>query len=446
MVMKSEDIYRREEQAIGQAMKIRLFPLVTERANGTRVYDPDGREYLDFSANWAVANTGYCHPEVVKAVCEQVAKNTFSSHCTVITEPAVELAERLIALAPGDFEKRVWFGLSGSDANDCVSKLFPLATGRSRLISFFGAYHGQTMGSLSLSGHTAQARFIGQGNVTKIPYPYCYRCPFGRERETCGLLCLDYLENWVFKSVSPPEDTAAVLVEAIQCDGGDVPAPDGYHHRLKAICEKHGILFVVDEVKVGFGRTGKMFGIEHYGVVPDAIVFGKPVASGLPLSGVIAPKAILDGSVATHLFTTAGNPISAAAGLATLDIINRENLPANAARMGEYLVSKLKEMASRVALIGDVRGKGLVIGVELVKDRGTKEPASLETAKAVYQAYKHGLVVFYVGLHSNVLEITPPLTLSRADADEGLEKLEAALGDVEAGRVSEEEVARFAGW
>ncbi len=443
---RSEAIYRREEQAVGQAMKIRLFPLVMERASGARIYDADGREYIDFSANWAVANTGYCHPKVVKAVQEQVARNTFASHCTVVTEPAVELAERLIRLFPGGGEKRVWFGLSGSDANDCVSKLFPLATGRSRLISFFGAYHGQTMGSLSLSGHTAQAKFIGQGNVVKLPYPYCYRCPFGRERGSCGFLCLDFLENWVFKSVSPPEDTAAILIEAVQCDGGDVPAPPDYHKRLKAICEKHGILYVVDEVKIGFGRTGKMFGIETYGVVPDAIVFGKPVASGLPLSGVIAPKSILDASVATHLFTTGGNPVSAAAGLATLDVIQEENLPANAARMGEYILGKLKEMQSRIGLIGDVRGKGLVIGVELVKDRKTKEPASREAAKAVFQAYKHGLVIFYVGLHSNVLEITPPLVLTKAEADEGLEKLDRALRDVEAGRVSEEEVARFAGW
>jgi 4-aminobutyrate aminotransferase len=446
MAMKNEELYRRDEQAVALSMKIRLFPLTTVRASGTRIYDADGRDYLDFSANWAVANVGYCHPAVVKAVQDQVAKNTFSSHTTVVCEPTVELAERLLALVPGGAEKRVWFGLSGSDANDCVAKLFPLATGRRRMISFFGAYHGQTMGSLSLSGHTAQARFIGQGNVVKVAYPYCYRCPFGREQDSCGFLCLDFLENWVFKSVCPPDDTAALLIEAVQCDGGDVPAPPGYHKRLKAICEKHGILYVVDEVKIGFGRTGKMFGIEHYDVVPDAIVFGKPIASGLPLSGVIGPKEVLDGSVATHLFTTAGNPISAAAGLATLDVIKRENLMANAAKMGDYILTKLKEMQSRIGLIGDVRGKGLVIGVELVKDRITKEPASRETAKAVYQAYKHGLVIFYVGLLSNVLEITPPLTLSMADADEGLAKLEAALRDVEAGRVSETEVARFAGW
>lgn len=444
--MNSERLFERDERAVGQSLKIRLFPLTAERASGNRIYDADGVEYLDFSANWAVANTGYCHPRVVKAVQDQVAKNTFASYTTVVSEPAVELAERLIALTPGLFEKRVWYGLSGSDANDCVAKLFPLATGRSRLISYFGAYHGQTMGSLSLSGHTAQARFIGQGNVVKIPFPYCYRCPFGKEQETCELFCLDFLENWVFKSVSPPHDTAAILVEAMQCDGGDVPAPDGYHQRLKSICEKHGIYFVVDEVKIGFGRTGKMFGIEHYGVVPDAIVFGKPIGSGLPLSGVVGPREVLDGSVATHLFTTAANPVSGAAGVATLDVIEGEGLVRNAAVIGEYMLGKLKEMQSRIDLIGDVRGKGLLIGVELVRDRRTKEPAAREAAKTVYQAYKKGLVIFYVGLHSNVLEITPPLTLTRADADEGLAKLEEALLDVVQGRVSEEEVARYAGW
>jgi len=444
--VRSDDLYLRDEKAVADAMKIRLFPLTMKKARGSLIYDQDGKEYVDFSAMWAVANTGYSHPKIVEAVNRQIGETSFASHTTVVTEPAVALAERLIKLSPGTFEKKVWFGLSGSDANDCVAKLVPLATGRPRMLSFFGAYHGQTMGSLSLSGHTAQAKFIGAGNVVKVPYPYCYRCAFGAEPASCGFVCLDFVENSVFVSVCPPEDTGAVLVEAIQCDGGDVPPPDGYMKRLKALCDKYGIYFIVDEVKIGIGRTGRLFGIEHYDVIPDAIVFGKPIASGLPLSGVIGRKEILDCQVAAHLFTTGGSPVSCAAALTTLDVVEEERLAERAAETGEYILGRLREIQKRVPLIGDVRGKGLVIGVELVTDREKKTPASRETAMVSYQAYKKGLVVFYVGLHSNVLEITPPLVITKEEADRGLEILEEALRDVQEGKVSQEEIARFAGW
>lgn len=444
--MKNEELYSRDERIIAECMKIRLFPITLHKGRGALVYDADDKEYIDFSANWAVASTGYCHPQVLAAVQEQASRLTFASHCTVVSEPTVTLAEKLAALTPGAFEKKVWFGLSGSDANDCIAKLVPMATGRPRLLSFFGAYHGQTMGSLSLSGHSAQAKFIGGGNVVKIPYPYCYRCAFGQEPDRCSFTCLEYLENAVFISVSPPGDTGAIIVEAIQCDGGDVPPPENYMKRLKVICDRHGIYFIVDEVKIGMGRTGKMFGIEHYGVVPDAVIIGKPIASGLPLSGVVGRKEILDSVPAGHLFTAGGSPMATAAGLATLKVIAEERLVEKAAEMGEYMLGCLREMQQRIELIGDVRGKGLVIGVELVTDREKRTPASAETAKVCYQAYKKGLIVFYVGLHSNVLEITPPLVITKEEADRGLHMLEEALRDVQEGKVSRDEIARFAGW
>lgn len=443
---KARSVVERDARALGSTLKIRFFPLVMERAKGTRIWDVDGKEYLDFTAGWAVANTGYGHPRVLAALHEQLDKTTFNSLTTVLSEPAAELAERLVGLVPGDFPKRCWFGLSGSDANDCVAKMLPLSSGRPRLLSFVGAYHGQTGGSLSLSGHTAQARFVGSGAVVKVPYPYCYRCPFGKTHPDCGMFCLRFIEDYVFKTICPAGDTAGVIVEAIQSDGGDVVPPDGFLPGLAEICYRHGIRLVLDEVKVGFGRTGKLFGFEHSGIVPDAVSMAKPIASGFPLSAVVAREEILEAGVATHLFTTGGHPAACAAALATIDVIQQEKLVENAARVGAHLKAALEGLKERCPLVGDVRGRGLIVGVELVRDRNTKEPATRETAKVVYRCFELGLVVFYVGIYSNVLELTPPLVLTEDEADEGVRIIERAITDVMEGRVPDEKVAPYAGW
>lgn len=446
MAGRLDDIIERDEKALGSSMKIRLFPLVAESAKQNTITDVDGKEYIDFTANWGVASTGYCHPKVVESIKRQAEKNTFASYTTILTESGVELAEKLLRLVPGDFEKKVWFGLSGSDANDCIAKMVPMATKRNRIISYFGAYHGQTMGSLSMSGHTAQAKFIGSGNVVKIPYPYCYRCAFNKKNDNCDLDCLKFLEEHVFKTVCPPEDTGVIIVEAMQCDGGDVVPPVEYMQKLKKICEKYGILLACDEVKIGIGRTGKMFGFEHFDITPDVVIFGKPIASGMPLSGVVARKEILDAGIATHLFTTAGCPMSTAAANATLDVILNEGLIQNAAEMGDYIKSGICELMKRHEIIGDVRGKGLLIGAELVRNRDSKEPADTETAKIVYRAFQKGLILFYVGINSNVLEFTPPLTMNKRDADRGLQILDESITDVLNGKVSDDEMKRYAGW
>jgi 4-aminobutyrate aminotransferase len=443
---RTSDIIKRDENVMGNPLKIRFYPMVIEEATGVTVKDPDGFEYIDFTGNWAVANVGYNHPEVLKAIKEQLEKTSFVSLCTFSNEVSVKLAEKLIEITPGNFKKRVLYGLSGSDANECVFKIIPKYTGKTRFIAFIGAYHGQTMGALSLSGHQAQAKFLGFPGVTKVPYPYCYRCPFKMETLNCDLYCLSFIEDIILKSVSPAEETAGIVVEPIQCDGGDIVPPKKFLPALQKLCRKYGICLVVDEVKVGFGRTGSMFAVQNTGVEPDVLVLGKPIASGIPLSACVARAEIFEAYPASHLFTTGGNPVSCAASLATIKVIEKNKLHENARRTGEFMMKRLKEMMERHKLIGDVRGEGLLIGIELVKDRNSKAPAKKECAKLCYRAWELGLLVEYVGLLSNVIEITPPLILTQKQADVGLEIFEKALSDVETGKVPDEKIIPYAGW
>ena len=436
---------KREERVIGKIIGIRFYPIVVERALGSRVFDVDGKEYIDFSSQWAVVNLGHNHPEVIEAVRSQLERLVFSSHTTFPNTVAIELAERLVELTPGSFEKKVWFGLTGSDANELIYKIMPVYSRRRRMLGFQGSYHGQTMGALSLSGHKALTRFIGFPNVVKAPYPYCYRCPFKQTYPECGLLCLDFLENNVVGN-APAEDLAAVIIEPVQSDGGVIVPPLEFIPRLYRICRDRGISLVVDEVKVGFGRTGRFFAIEHFDVAPDVISMAKPMASGFPLSAVVGRAEIMDAALAAHLFTSSAHPVSCAASLATINVIRREKLLERASKMGNYILERLKEIAEKHQLIGDVRGMGMILGVELVKDHRAKMPATFETASLVYRAYELGLLLTYVGTYSNVVEITPPLTIGIEEVDRALEILEKALDDVEKDCVDRESVRRFVGW
>jgi 4-aminobutyrate aminotransferase len=423
-------------------------PVFVESAHGATITDVDGNTYLDFMAGWAVANTGYGNPEVLNPVIEQMRKASFATLTALVNEPAVQLGERLIDLMPGDFRKKAWFGLHGSDATDALSKLVPMAQKRPRMVSFIGGYHGQTGGSAALSGHTAQARVMGGGNVVKVPYPYPYRCLFGSTSvEECGQRYLDYIDNYIFRTICPPEDTAGIIVEAIQSDGGDIVPPDNFLPGLEALCRKYGIMLLIDEVKVGFGRTGTMWGFENWGVTPDAVALGKSIGSGVAaLSAVVGRAEILDAGTAINMYTVAGNPVSCTAGLATLDVIERHNLTENAREIGRYLLDGFKQLQERHPLIGEARGKGMILGVELVRDRDSKEPAATEAAKVVYRCKELGLIVFYGGIYSNVLEITPPLTMTREEADRGLAIVDEALSDVEGGRFPDEKLGQYAGW
>ena len=443
---KSEKLFLRDAEAIADVLKLRFYPFIAERGKGSRLYDADGNEYIDFNAGWAVANTGYCHPRIAGIVSEQMNRLSFSSLTSVMSAESIQLAELLKELLPGDFDKKVWFGHSGSDANEFIAKIAPLAANRPRILTFVGSYHGQTMGSYAMSGHPAQSKLVGGGNIVKLPYPYCYRCAFEKNPGDCGLFCLKYIENYIFEAVCKPDQAAAVVIEAIQSDGGDIVPPNGFLQGLQALCSKNGIYLILDEVKIGFGRTGKMFGFENWGIVPDAVIMGKPMASGQPLSAVAGRRELMDAGVGMHLFTTAGNPVACAAGLGTIAVTKEERLAENAAKLGGWLLEQFGELKKKYDVIGDVRGKGLIIGIELVKDRETKEPADELAALTVFRSYELGLLYYCTGIHSNVLEFTPPLVLSFDEAQRAVAIIDRAIADALAGKVEKTKIERFSGW
>ncbi|MCZ6720301.1 MAG: aspartate aminotransferase family protein [Proteobacteria bacterium] len=438
----SADLQARDAAVIAGIEKLRFFPASVVGGAGSYAYEAGGRRLLDLSASWGAASLGYAHPAIVAAVGEAVRTMPPVSLLSYAVEPAIALAEELLDTLPGEGERRVWFGHSGSDANDTVVRLVEAVTGRPGMISFIGAYHGGLSGSMSVSGHVSQTHAPARAGVIRLPYPDPYRPRHDGELAAAALEELDR----IFATECEPEKIAAVFIEPIQSDGGVLVPPPGFLKGLEERCRKHGILIVVDEVKVGLGRSGALHAFALEGLAPDIIVFGKGLGGGLPLSAVVGPAEIMDFETAFSILTTSGNPVSAAAGRAVLKTLQEEDLPANAGKMGARLMTGLRELSNKHPLIGDVRGKGLAIGVELVRDRETKEAASSETAKLVYRAYELGLILFYVGTESNVLELTPPLNLSAGEVDEALDILDRAFADVEAGKVTDDQVAAYAGW
>lgn len=440
------DLVARDAAVIADALRMRYTSMDIASGEGSWLTDASGKRYLDFGAGWALAGLGYSDRRVRDAVAEQMAKSTFAGLISSINEPAVELAEELIRLTPGDFPKKVWFGLAGSDSAEVAQRLLMRATGKRRMVSFIGGWHGTTDASMGLSAHPSLTDAPGGGHVTKIPFPYPYRPPFGGDGENLTDQCLNYLENYLFRTICPPEQVAAVFVEAVQADSGDVVPPADFLPKLRALCDRHGILLVLDEIKVGLGRTGKMFGFEHAGITPDLVLLGKSLGGGLPLSAIVGREEILDAGSGIALFTAVGNATCCAAGRAVVRAVQEDNLPAHAAETGAYLHEKLAEALSPYDIVGEVRGLGMIQGVELVTDRGSKNPNQTDAAKIVYRAWELGLILYYAGLWGNVLEITPPLILTRDEVDTGVGILAQAVDDVVNGRVGDEALQGFAGW
>ena len=411
----------------------RSYPLVAKRGRGCRIEDVDGNEFLDFAAGIAVTSTGHCHPEVVAAIQKQAAELIHISGTDFYNEPLTDLAEKLSAIAPMRGPHRVFYGNSGAEAIECAIKLARYHTGRQHIIAFLGAFHGRTMGALSLTASKPQQkrRFAPLvPGVTHVRYPYAYRgCTGGpQEQEEFALGCARYIEEKLFKTILPPEEVAAIFVEPIQGEGGYVVAPDNFLRELRGICDRHGILLVADEVQSGAGRTGKWWAIQHSGVEPDIVCSAKGIASGMPLGICMSKAEIMDWVPGSHASTFGGNPVSLAAALATVDILDREAI-GNAAKIGAKMLERLHGWKKTHALVGDVRGRGLMIGIELVKNKETREPATELRNRVEELAFEKGLVI--LGCGETSIRLCPPLIVKEEEATVALDILEDALTQVE---------------
>ena len=411
----------------------RSYPLVAKSGYGAMVEDVDGNVFLDFAAGIAVVSTGHCHPEVVAAIERQAAELIHMSGTDFYYPSLAELARRLSAIAPGKEPKRVYFGNSGTEAIEAAIKLARYHTKREKLIAFYGAFHGRTMGALSLTASKAvQRKGFGSllAGVFHIPYAYCYRCPYGLQPESCCTECATVLERELFKKVVAPEEVAALFVEPFQGEGGYIPAPPEFLQELQRICRKYGILLVSDEVQSGMGRTGKWWAGDHAGLEPDILCTAKGIASGMPLSATIARADIMDWTPGAHASTFGGNPVSIAAALATIDLIERKYME-NARRMGDFILSRMADWGERHKIVGDVRGKGLMIGIEIVRHQKTKEKAQDLRDRVVLLAFAKGLLL--LGAGENTVRLAPPLMIDEEQADFAVRTLDACLNEVEKG-------------
>lgn len=432
---------------ISPATRIAFPPVVVEGGQGTWFWDSDGRRFLDLHAMACIMNIGYGHPRVVEAIIRQAERLVHGNPAYVLHEGTVTLAQRLDELTPGDFPKRVAFGLSGSDANDGAVKLARAATGRQLIVAFHGAYHGNTYGALSLSAVSPAMR-KGFGpvlpGIVHVHYPDAYRRHRGMTDEEITAACLSELTA-TFATLAPPEDVAAIVVEPVQGDSGILVPPPSYLPALSDLARRHGILLIADEVQTGFGRAGTHFAVEHDDVVPDVMVLGKALGGGMPISAVVARSELMDAWEAPgHVFSTSGNPVTTAAALAVLDIIDDEDLVAAAWARGDTLRAGLEELACNHEVIGDVRGRGLMLGVDLVADPDTRARDRLLAAKVVKGCFDRGC--FLTFLAGSVLRFVPPLVISDQEVHRALEVVGEALSDAVSGKVTDGEVAQFTGW
>src|ERR1700741_522296 len=411
----------------------RSYPLVAKSGRGIVVTDVDGNEFFDFSAGIAVTSTGHCHPHVVAAIQKQAGELVHMSGTDFYYENMVELAARLSKIAPMPGPHRIYYGNSGAEAVECALKLARYHTRPPNIIAFYGAFHGRTMGALSLTASKPQQRRRFAPllpGVTHVRYPDVYRgCVGGaQEADHFALGCARFIEEKLFKTTLPPEEVAAIFVEPVQGEGGYVVAPTVFMQELRRICDRHGILLVVDEVQSGIARTGKWFAVEHTGVEPDIVCMARGIASGMPLDITMSRAEVMDWVPGSHASTFGGNPVAIAAALATLDVIEKEHLLENSAKVGKHILARMADWPSRLKLAGDVRGRGLMIGVDIVKDKATKECGAAERDLIVEKAFERGIL--FLGCGPGSIRLAPPLVVTKEEADVAVNVLEECISSV----------------
>jgi 4-aminobutyrate aminotransferase len=410
------------------ATSTKALPVTVERAEGSLVWDVDGNTFIDFASGVAVLNLGHSHPAVVKAITEQAKKFMHFAGTDYYYEVQSKLAERICSISDVPGEKRVFLSNSGTESVEAALKLARWSTQRKLFISFIGGFHGRTMGALSLtaSKRVQQERYFpSMPGVTHIPFAYCYRCPYHLEYPSCGIWCAKVLEELHFEDYLPADEIAAMFMEPIQGEGGYIVPPKEFVQMMYATCRRYGILFVDDEVQAGMARTGKMWGMEHHGVVPDIMCSAKALGSGAPIGATVFRKELDWSKKGAHSNTYGGNALACASALATIDTIEKEDLVKQAEQKGQHLRKRLEEIKQDYELVGDVRGFGLMQAIEFVKDRRTKETACKERDEIEEQCFKHGLVV--IGCGKSGMRIIPPLNISIELMDTGLEVLESAI-------------------
>lgn len=428
----------RDAQAIAGVEKLRFFPLAVASGDGSYLVEPGGRRLLDLSASWTAAGLGYGNPEIAHAIADAASSPAGVSGLSAISTDAVALAERLLDLTPLTGASRVYLGNTGTDANEAALQACRRATGRRRVISFIGGYHGG-MGLAQAVSQVLNATAPADPHVTFLPYPDPVRPRTGDATETLAQDLSALERNLEMGNV------ACIIMEPIQSDGGLIIPVDGFLRGVREAATRHAVPLIVDEVKVGLGRTGALQAYTHDGISPDIVTYGKSLGAGLPLSAAVGPASILDCGTASTLLTSAANPICSRAGLTMLNILEREDLPSRAAEVGALLTRELAQGVVALgleAVVGDVRGRGLTIGIDLVDGCDLRRRAPQRARKAAYRAWQLGAIVFYVG--GNVLEVTPPLTLSEREAHEGASILLQAIA--EADLISDDEIAPFSGW
>lgn len=404
----------------------RGYPFVMARGEGAIVEDVDGNRFLDFNAGIAVVATGHANPRIVAAVQEQATKFLHMSGTDFYYENMVQLAEKLATLVPGDGPNRVYFGNSGTEAIEAAIKMARYHSGRDKFIAFLGGFHGRTMGALSLTGSKVVQRkgFGPMLPVHHIPYANCYRCAYGQHPDSCHVECVKVIEDQLFKTILPAEEVAAVVVEPIQGEGGYLVPPAKFHEELRRIADKYGILLIHDEVQSGMGRTGRMFASEHFGVPPDIVAIAKGIASGLPLAATVARADIMNWPPGAHASTFGGNPVAVEAALATIELLEQDLLR-NATEIGAHILDRMRNWPQRFRYVGDVRGLGLMIGFELVKDQATKERAPDLRNQLTHLAFERGLLI--LGCGPNSIRLCPPLVITQDQADFAIDTLEGCL-------------------